>query len=72
MICFENILIFRELYKILALIHNTNLKREFIESPKYKRHIKVHSNVTSQMNIHKNFIYKTYNSIKSNGEHRIN
>lgn len=38
----------------------------------YERHIKANSNITSQMNMHKNFMYKTYNSVKYNGEHRIN
>ena len=71
-ICFDSTLIFKKLYTILALIDNTNILTKFITTRKYERHIKANSNITSQINMHKNFMYQTYNSIKCNGEHRVN
>jgi len=50
-ICFDDTLIFRELYKIIAWFDNTNTIQEFITSKKYKRHIKANSNITSQMTL---------------------
>jgi len=71
-IYFDNTLILKELYKIIALIDMTNYLQSYITTKQYQRHLKANKNITSQMNNHRKFVLPSSSPIHSRGEHRLN
>jgi|GEM_PF-3250752 len=71
-IYFDDTLILKELYKIMQLIDTTNNIIKYITTNNYTRHIQANKNITSQMNIHRNFLLPSTSVIRYRGEHRLN